>query len=337
MRGLKKLLSIGVVVAMLFLLMPAGIASAAALEDVSDILSSNAASTTNVTHTVYFTIPTGGSALTASSNISISLKDFTVASTYDGTATVTDDGASVGLDTPAYSVSGDNVTIDLNASIAVGSLVKVVLGGSANASNTIDNPVAGIYTVTVTTSGGDSGSTTVAIEADAVDYQFGIDAGSFVMATANATLSDITLAYGKLSTILDTTWQAADARGSGAGWHITVNAGSLSNGTKTMTLNSNRTFADNTVYAVEVLNTSSDITQTVASDGSTAAGSITASNASYAYITSGGETVVSAASDQGMGRYTVTPHFRFTIPFGAYADGGTNYSVTMTIDVVTGA
>ena len=97
MKRLRKLLPIALIVTLLLVLAPAGIARAATLLDVSDVLSSNTASTANVTHTVRFTIPSGGSALTASSVIDIDLAGFTVASTYDGTVTVTDDGSSVSL------------------------------------------------------------------------------------------------------------------------------------------------------------------------------------------------------------------------------------------------
>ncbi len=341
MKRLRKLLPIAMVVAMLLVLAPARVAFAATLLDVSDVLGSNTASSANITHTVRLTIPSGGSALTASSNISIALTGFTVASGYDGTVTVTDDGASVDLDSgDNYDVSSQTITIKLDEAIAAGSLVKIVLAQSANAANTIDNPVAGIYTVTVTTSvdsvsASDTDSCTVPIESDTVNYQFGVNVGSIILATVNATLTDdITLGTGKMSITLDTTWQAVDATGDGNGWTITVSVGSLTDGTKTLSRRDDRTFTGNTEYAVEVLTTQSlDFTQTVANDGSTAVSDLAGTN-SWTYVDSDGITIVTATSGEGMGRYTHTPHFRFTIPVGAYADDGSNYVVTMTIDIV---
>lgn len=337
MKRLRKLLPIALIVAMLLVLFPARVAFAATLLDVSDVLSSNTASTANVSHTVRFTIPSGGSALTASSVIDIDLAGFTVASGYDGTVTVTDDGSSVSLDGTPYTVSGDNITVALNASIAANSLVKVILAGGSSG-KTINNPVATTYTVTVETrangsSASDSGNTTVAIEADTVDYQFGVNAGSLILSTVASNFGDITLGPGKMSITSDETWQAIDARGNGNGWHITVSVGDLTDGTKTLTRNDNRTFSNNNIYAVEVMVETADMTQTVASDGSTPVSEL-AGNGAYTYITSGGITVVTAAATEGMGRYTITPHMRFTIPFGTYTDDGTNYVVTMTIDIV---
>jgi hypothetical protein len=109
-----------------------------------------------------------------------------------------------------------------------------------------------------------------------------------------------------------------DARGTGAGWNLTMQASQFQNAGDTHQLSPTASTL-HTVTASCVTNTSCSASggsaQTLGSDLSTTA------------------KIWSAASNEGMGSWTVTPTVNITVPANTYAD---TYTSNVRVDLIAG-
>ena len=355
MKGIKRIhrsLIVVAVLALLVALLPLGAALGATLTSVSDVISPQTESVA-AQHTIAFTIPAEGTEVPNSGHILITLTSFGVPDGDLSGYTTVNDGTAVTLTSVTGSAAADTVDIVIGASetIALATSVTVTITSAAN----ITNPTAsGNYTVSIATQDAsavelDTGSTTVAV-GEGETYQFGIIAGTASLVTivpgseSNVTLDGTkdTSAFTAVENTDD--WNVVDARGTGAGWHLVVAAGSMTDSTanrpssEVMTLDeSDLLFTDNDEYAARitiVTSTTEDgdngIIHNVDGDGSSQCIEIAGTD-TYTHVTGTGLTVVTAAQSEGLGAFSLLPVIEVTVPAGASADNSTNFTLTVTL------
>ena len=157
-----------------------------------------------------------------------------------------------------------------------------------------------------------------------------ISGGSLSVTPANVTLSAVTLdGTDQTSTSASgaNSWTAADARGSGAGWHLTIDSTDFTDGgTPLRTIDIS--VADQE-FKIQLLD--ANVTATAGNTKPTS--SVTALTA---IPTAGGTalTFASAALNAGMGTYAVKPNFELEVRAETYVGAGT-YTATITVTAVT--
>ena len=178
------------------------------------------------------------------------------------------------------------------------------------------------------------------------------DGGSIALTGGSITLTsdsggfafgNLTLDGNKLSATDETgtgsdssTWGIVDARGTGAGWRISVKSSDLTglkknDGTTaaTFTLASSMTPAYNEFGLKLQLVKGSDVAVKTGAEGSTPVSGLDDTNFSTAnFLTASDQVALKAAVDQGMGGYDIDPLYTIYMPAGAYAGSG---SLTLTI------
>jgi hypothetical protein len=148
-----------------------------------------------------------------------------------------------------------------------------------------------------------------------------VTGGSLSVTPADVSLSGVTLdGTDKTSTSAYTSnaWTAEDARGTGVGWNVTIEATDFSDGSHTIDISQ----ADQK-FQIQEANIS-----VIA--GNTAP---TSSVATLTDIPTAGGTplkIVSAAVDAGMGEYNIPPNFSLMVPAETYAG---SYTSTVTIAI----
>ena len=343
MKRLKRLLPIAMVVAMLsVLLMPAGVAFAADLTSVSATVAPTTVSTSS-NMTVNFTtatlIPNGG-------KIVITALDFTWGDAGTDNTTV-NDGASVNLTSATSSDTNKQVVIVLESTenISASTAVTVVLGAS---SKYLTNPAnEGSYAVSIDTQNSagtaiDEGSCQVTV-GDGNRYEFAVNGETLTLtAQAPAAEDDITISRSSVAAGTDLTsdthpadkdqngvWKIVDARGTEVGWYITAGVGSLTEvgGSHTYTPDAtDANWTSNTEYAFQLkiseaasADGASDVWHTNSDDGSGTCVDLAGTSAAYVYLIGSPQTIVSAASTEGLGAFTILPDIKVTVPAGIYA------------------
>jgi len=152
-----------------------------------------------------------------------------------------------------------------------------------------------------------------------------ITGGTLSVTAADVTLSGVTLDGTDKTATSDSssnTWTAQDSRGSGAGWNLTVVA---------------TDFSDGGTHSIDISTVGSKFQIQLTDANITLDAGNTKPASAVNTLTDIPEVtplkIVSAASDTGMGSYTLHPNFSFEIPASTYA--GT-YTSTITIAAVTG-
>lgn len=129
----------------------------------------------------------------------------------------------------------------------------------------------------------------------------------------------VTMLTGQVQTVSGTTagaWVVRDPTGTGAGYRVSLRATNFTNGPHSIAVGNLRLALAN-----------ADI---VTVDGNTKPAS---AMTSLTPLSTSDQTLLSAATDTGMGTYQVTPTFSLTIPADTYA--GT-YTATVTATIVAG-
>jgi hypothetical protein len=153
-----------------------------------------------------------------------------------------------------------------------------------------------------------------------------VTAGTLSVTPADVTLSEVILdGTDKTATSASgsNSWAAEDPRGTGVGWHLTIDATDFTDAGKTIDVSS----ADQE-FKIQLL----DANIAVVSGNAKPTSSVTSLTA----IPEAGGTALtfaSAAVNEGMGSYTLNPNFELEVP--AYILAG-NYSSTITVSAVSG-
>jgi hypothetical protein len=145
-----------------------------------------------------------------------------------------------------------------------------------------------------------------------------IRAGSLSVSAQNISLA-ATL-DGTDQTVYDTdsaTWTAADATGSGSGWHITIGSTNFVSGSDTIAYSN---------FKVKV-----DDTNILVVDGNDKP---TSSITSYTAFGADAATLMSAAAGKGMGNYTFVPDFSLDVAAETLAHS--DYTATVTVNIISG-
>ncbi len=147
--------------------------------------------------------------------------------------------------------------------------------------------------------------------------------GSLSVTPADVTLSGVTLdGTDKTSTSAYTAnaWTAEDARGTGVGWNVTIDATDFTSGGHTINIS-----AADQKFKIAEANIS-----VIA--GNTAPTSSVATLTDIPEAPAAALKIVSAAVDAGMGEYNIPPNFSLMVPAETYA--GT-YTSTITVSAVS--
>jgi len=172
----------------------------------------------------------------------------------------------------------------------------------------------------------------LAISAVAVYAETGsvtITEGSLSVTADDVTLSGVTLdGTDKTSTSASgsNSWSATDARGTGVGWNLTIEATDFSDGVdKTIDISES-----DQEFKIQLLDENITVTA-----GNTKPTSAVTSLTTIP--TTGGSALnfVSAAADAGMGSYSIEPNFELEIRAETYVGSGT-YTSTITVSAVSG-
>lgn len=156
-----------------------------------------------------------------------------------------------------------------------------------------------------------------------------ITGGTLSVTPAIVTLSAVTLdGTDQVSTSAYTAnaWRAEDARGTGVGWNVTINATDFTDGglpLRTIDISS----ADQK-FKIQEANIS-----VIA--GNTAPTSSVATLTDIPEAPAAALKIVSAAVNTGMGEYNIPPNFSLMVPAETYVGTGT-YTSTITVSAVSG-
>lgn len=170
----------------------------------------------------------------------------------------------------------------------------------------------------------------VAVSAIAVAAETGtvtITGGTLSVTAADVALSGVTLDgtdQTSTSAAGSNSWSATDARGTGAGWNLTIEATDFDDGgTNTIDISE-----VGSKFKIQLLDTNVTVTA-----GNTKPVSQVATLTDIP--TTGGSALkfLSAATDTGMGTYAIAPNFELEVPAETYA---ATYTSTITVTEVTG-
>lgn len=358
MKRFKKLLLIAVTLALVLTLLVPATVLAASLTSVSATVDPTTAST-DTEMTVSFT--TAGE-ITVGGKIVITALDFTWDSANGTEAetptnTTVNDGTSVTLASVTVNESDKKVTIVLDGAETISATtgVTVVLGVSTKY---LENPTAGTYTVNIETKTSadaaiDEGTCQVSV-AEGNRYGFTVNgetltlvaqtpkAGSAVTASRTAVSGGTDLQSTSHPADKDQTgvWKIVDARGTDAGWYIQASVGNLEEdgGSHSYTPDATDTnWTSNTEYGFQIkiseagsADGSNDIWHTNSDDGSSSCSDIAGTSASYAFLTGSAQTIVGAASTEGLGAFTILPDIQVTVPAGIYV---ATYYIELTLTI----
>ncbi len=170
----------------------------------------------------------------------------------------------------------------------------------------------------------------LAVSAVAVAAETGtvtITGGTLSVTAADVTLSGVTLdGTDKLSTSASgsNSWSASDARGTGAGWNLTIGATDFTDGVdKTIDI-----AQSDSEFKIQLL----DANVTVTAGNTKPVSAVTTLSP---IPDTGSLKFLSAATDTGMGTYAIAPNFELEVPAETYVGSGT-YTSTITITAATG-
>lgn len=167
----------------------------------------------------------------------------------------------------------------------------------------------------------------LAIAAYAETATVTITGGSLSVTAANVSLGGVTLDgtdQTSTSAAGSNNWSAVDARGTGAGWNLTIDSTDFSDGgTYSIDISS----ADQE-FKIQLLD--GNITVTA---GNTQPASQVTSLTAIPEAPAAALKFASAAVDTGMGTYAINPNFELEVPAETYA--GT-YTATITVSAVSG-
>jgi hypothetical protein len=173
-----------------------------------------------------------------------------------------------------------------------------------------------------------------AITATAVYAETGtvtVSGGSLSVTPGNVTLSSVTLdGTDKASTSASgsNSWSAADARGTGAGWNLTIDSTDFTDGgTPLRTINIS---AADQQFKIQLLDTNITVTA-----GNTKPTSSVTSLTAIPEAPAAALKFISAATNTGMGTYAIHPNFELEVPAETYVGSGT-YTATVTVSAVSG-
>lgn len=152
-----------------------------------------------------------------------------------------------------------------------------------------------------------------------------ITGGALTVTASNVTLPGVTL-NGVNQTPLNTPagapWTAVDARGTGAGWHLTLIATDFVGGTPTRTID-----------IADPISRFRIIIPSISPGAGASAGPTNLVLGTTVIPDILGLTIVSANANTGMGTYTFTPEFSLTTLASTYAEA---YTATITVTAVNG-
>lgn len=132
---------------------------------------------------------------------------------------------------------------------------------------------------------------------------------------------------GKATTVENSatvTWTAVDPRGTGEGWHLTIDSTDFTN-ENGKTIDISEGISE---FKIQVLD--DDIFLV---DGNVKPVQVSAGMQPIATTGTGTTRFVSAAVDTGMGTYNITPSFELEVPAQVYAG---EYTATVTVTIVSG-
>jgi hypothetical protein len=118
-------------------------------------------------------------------------------------------------------------------------------------------------------------------------------------------------------------WAAEDARGTGVGWHLTIDATDFTDGGKTINIS-----AADQEFKIQLLDTNIAVVS-----GNTKPTSSVTSLTAIPEAPAAALTFASAAANEGMGSYTLAPNFELEVPAETLAG---SYSSTITVSAVSG-
>jgi len=118
-------------------------------------------------------------------------------------------------------------------------------------------------------------------------------------------------------------WAAEDARGTGVGWHLTIDATDFTDAGKTINIS-----AADQEFKIQLLDTNIAVVS-----GNTKPTSSVTSLTAIPEAPASALTFASAAVNEGMGSYTLGPSFELEVPAETLAG---NYSSTITVSAVSG-
>jgi len=158
-----------------------------------------------------------------------------------------------------------------------------------------------------------------------------VTGGTLSVTPANVTLSAVTLdGTDQLSTSASgsNSWSATDARGTGAGWNLTIDSTDFTDGgTPVRTINIS---AADQQFKIQLLDANIAVTA-----GNTKPTSSATTLTAIPEAPAAGLKFVSAAADTGMGTYAINPNFELAVPAETYVGTGT-YTATVTVSAVSG-
>ena len=154
-----------------------------------------------------------------------------------------------------------------------------------------------------------------------------VSAGTLSVSAANVTLSGVTLdGTDQTSTSASgaNSWSAQDSRGSGAGWHLTIDSTDFTSGVKTIDIS-----AADQEFKIQLTSGNIGVTAGNAAPTTSAATLTLIPTAPATALT-----FASAALNAGMGSYTLNPNFELEVPAETFVSTGT-YTATITVTAVT--
>ena len=155
-----------------------------------------------------------------------------------------------------------------------------------------------------------------------------VSGGTLSVSAANVALSGVTLdGTDKTATSASgsNAWSAQDSRGSGAGWHLTIDSTDFTDGgTPLRTIDIS---AADQEFKIQLLDANIAVTAGNAKPTSSATALTAIPEAPAAALT-----FASAALNAGMGSYALNPNFELEVPAETYAVA---YTATITVTAVT--
>jgi hypothetical protein len=158
-----------------------------------------------------------------------------------------------------------------------------------------------------------------------------ITGGTLSLIPANVALSAVTLdGTDQLSTSASgaNNWSAEDARGTGTGWNLTIDSTDFTDGgvpLRTIDISS-----ANQEFKIQLLDGNILVVA-----GNTKPVSQVTTLTAIPETPAAALKFVSAATDTGMGSYTLAPNFELEVPANIYVGSGT-YTATITVSAVSG-